>query len=129
MRKSTSEKIVFTLISLLIIFLFHFSLELKHLGVEAFRDLPFLSDDFVSHNHEVLSAFARGFGLLFYDSLLTIIVLFFYQRYYLTLIRSGYNRIVYFITLVLVLIAIVLFVIYWLHHLLDISIITGYWAF
>jgi len=129
MRKSTSEKIVFTIISLLIIFLFHFSLELKHHGVEAFRDVPFLSDDFVSQNRGALSAFARGFGLLFYDSLLTIIVLFFYQRYYLTLIRSGYNRIVYFITLVLVLIAIVLFVIYWLHHLLDISIITGYWAF
>jgi hypothetical protein len=129
MRNSTAEKIVFTIVSLLIIFLFHFSLELKHIGVAAFGELPLLDDSFVSNNKEMLSAFAKGFGLLFYDSLLTIIVLFFYQRYYRTLFRSAYNKVVYFITLIVVLICIALFIIYWLHHLLDVSIITGYWAY
>jgi|GEM_PF-5948409 len=128
MRKSTTEKILFTLISLLIIFLFHFSLELKHLGVDAYRELPFFTDGFINSNRGALAAFAKGFGLLFYDSVLIVLVLFFYQRYYLTLIRSGYNKVIYFITLVLVLICILFFIMYWLHHLLDVSIITGYWA-
>lgn len=128
MRTSTREKISFTLLSVIIIFLFHFSIDLKLHGVGAFYRVPFLGRDFVNSNRGMLAAFAHGYGMLFYDSLLTIIVLFFYQRYYITLIRSNYNRVAHFITLVIMLICVALFIIYWLQHLLDVSIITGFYA-
>ena len=119
------ENLSFTLYSLVLVYLFYFSLQWKLKGNQIFAAWRQSYATIYELFHPIL---LNKYNTIWFDSILIIIIFFFYRRHYETIIHNSFNRGIYFLTLVIVWVLLILTLIFWIGYLLSVPFVTVYWV-
>ncbi len=118
------EALMFTIYSLVLIYLFYFSLEWKLEGNKIFNAWRSYYPALFELLHPILF---NKYNTIWFDSILIIIIFFFYNRKFQTLIRSSYTRGIYILTSIIAWVLIILTLLFWIGYILSLPIVMVYW--
>lgn len=118
------EALMFAIYSIVLIYLFYFSLEWKLEGNKIFNTWRSSYPSLFDLLHPILF---NKYNTIWFDSILIIIIFFFYNRKYQTLIRSSYTKGIYVLTSIAVWVLIILTLLFWIGYILSLPIVMVYW--
>jgi len=119
------ERLMFTIYSIVLVYLFYFSLEWKLEGNKIFSGWRSSYPSLYETLHPILF---NKYNTIWFDSILIIIIFFFYNRHYDTLIRSSYTRGIYTLTSIIVWALLILTIFFWVGYLLSVPWVMVYWV-